>query len=121
MSESITLTVSAGQLPAAELEQLLVSVKGDDDVQVEMVGGGSRSLDPAVTVGILQLAAAVAAPFLGKLAERLFKRAPGATVRGQAADGAEIVVTAADDAAGRAAKITVIVDQPAPKLTITVY
>lgn len=120
MSESITVTVSSHDLPAAELEHLLTSVGAEDGVQVRTIGGGgTRGLDPAVVGHLVDLAGAVAAPFLAKLAERLFKLAPRGKVRGKAPDGSEVVVSGDDDATARAAKITIILENPAPNLTIT--
>ncbi|HWD78007.1 MAG TPA: hypothetical protein VG497_03975 [Kribbella sp.] len=120
MSESITVTVSSHDLPAAELEHLLTSVGAEDGVQVETVGGdGTRGLDPGVVGHLVDLAGAVAAPFLAKLAERLFKLAPRGKVRSKAPDGSEVVVSGDDDATARASKITIILENPAPNLTIT--
>lgn len=84
------------------------------------MGGESRNLDPQLAVGVLQFAGTLAVPFVTVLVDRLFKRAPRASLRGKDASGADIEITAHDDLPAREIKVTVIVEHPNPQLTIHV-
>jgi hypothetical protein len=120
MTDVKTLVIAADDLPAAELRALLEPLAAEGDATVEIVGGETRNLDPQLIVGILQFAGTLAVPFLTALAERLFKRAPKASLRCKDAVGTDVEVTAADDLRAREAKLTVIIEHPNPQLTIHV-
>jgi hypothetical protein len=120
MTDVKTLTITADDLPPAELKSLLGPLASENGAEVEVVGGGSRSLDPQLAVGVLQLVGTLAVPFVTVLVDQLFKRAPKASLRGKDASGVDVEITAGDDLPAREIKVTVIVEHPNPQLTIHV-
>jgi hypothetical protein len=118
MPETTTVTVTAGGMPAAELERLLTPLTEEEGVELDLGPADTRSVDPTIVVAGLQMVATLAAPILQKLAERLFQRAPRATLQGTAADGSSVELSAADAPAERAQKITLVIENPRPELTI---
>jgi hypothetical protein len=118
MAEKSSVTITALGLPPAELAGLLQPLADADGVVLQVDHDETRHVDSAVAVAVLNFTGALAAPFVVKLAERLFSKAPKAALLGKDSKGSDVEVTPADDPAVRDAKLTIIVSQPHPQLTI---
>jgi hypothetical protein len=91
------ITVESNWLPQSELDRLLAAV-GRDHPGV-MAGRSTpsvtRSLDPSIAVAMITAAAALAAPFVAKLAERVFAKEPAARLSIATTSGDVAAITAA--------------------------
>ncbi|MGW4928272.1 hypothetical protein ACWEOH_03890 [Agromyces sp. NPDC004153] len=86
MSEDEQIVIEADGIPSAELHALVRST-GFEEVQIE--ADDYRAVDPGYVAAVITGIVAMAGPFIAKLADRLFEKAPRARIVLVSADGGQ--------------------------------
>ncbi|ASW55887.1 hypothetical protein [Plantactinospora sp. KBS50] len=107
MDDDDTIVVDSDWLPPAELDRLLVAggVRETGLRYDPGLSAGSRGIDPTVAIAAISGAVTLLAPFLAKLAERLFAAEPDSTLSLRRKSGGDVVVVRADVPAAEAGEL----------------
>nr|BFE60674.1 hypothetical protein GCM10020063_052000 [Dactylosporangium thailandense] len=107
MDDGARFELESGWLPPGEFDRLTAHAARDlDGVTVTRDrGAGERGTDPTVVVAVVAAAATLLLPFVNKLAERLFRAEPTATLTIEVSGGGQVVVDAGQPAEERAGQL----------------
>jgi hypothetical protein len=120
MEHGARLVLESGWLPPAEFDRLTAYAARDlPDLTVTRDGGpGDRGLDPAIVVAIVAGATTLLLPFVTKLAERLFRAEPRASLTIEIAGSGDVVLDAGQSPDERAERLEAAVGSGVTRIRI---